>query len=106
MEEKLQPIYAGEVLLEEFLKPLSMSQSCLALEIGVHPRRVYRKPCIAGGERGFAFREVVGDGEYHPLSSDTIFNMRLSQTSYFSGIAQHTLQPTSYLGAVRDLKAD
>jgi len=39
-EEKLQPIHPGEVLLEEFLKPMKMSQSRLALDIGVHPRRI------------------------------------------------------------------
>jgi addiction module HigA family antidote len=39
-EEKLQPIHPGEVLLEEFLKPIGLSQSRLALDIGVHPRRI------------------------------------------------------------------
>jgi antitoxin HigA-1 len=39
-DEKLLPVHPGEVLLEEFLKPLGMSQSRLALDIGVHPRRI------------------------------------------------------------------
>jgi antitoxin HigA-1 len=39
-EDKLNPIHPGVVLLEEFLKPLNMSQSRLALDIGVHPRRI------------------------------------------------------------------
>lgn len=39
-EAKLPPIHPGEVLSEEFLKPLNMSQSRLALDIGVHPRRI------------------------------------------------------------------
>lgn len=39
-ESKLQPVHPGEVLLEEFLKPLGMSQSRLALDISVHPRRI------------------------------------------------------------------
>jgi addiction module HigA family antidote len=39
-ELKLHPVHPGEVLLEEFLKPLGMSQSRLALDIGVHPRRI------------------------------------------------------------------
>lgn len=38
--QKLSPIHPGEVLLEEFLKPMGMSQSRLALDIGVHPRRI------------------------------------------------------------------
>ncbi|MDO8473343.1 MAG: HigA family addiction module antitoxin [Dehalococcoidia bacterium] len=39
-EDKLQPVYPGEVLLEEFLKPNGMSQNRLALDIGVPPRRI------------------------------------------------------------------
>jgi len=39
-EEKLQPIHPGEVLLEEFLKPMGLSQSRLALDTGVYPRRI------------------------------------------------------------------
>ena len=48
-EGKLHPIHPGEVLYEEFLKPLGMSQSRLALDIGVHPRRINE---IVLGKRG------------------------------------------------------
>jgi addiction module HigA family antidote len=37
---KLNPVHPGEVLLEEFLKPMNLSQNRLALDIGVHPRRI------------------------------------------------------------------
>jgi addiction module HigA family antidote len=33
-------VHPGEVLLEEFLKPLELSQNRLALSIGVPPRRI------------------------------------------------------------------
>jgi len=36
----LLPIHPGEVLLEEFLRPMGLSQNRLSLEIGVHPRRI------------------------------------------------------------------
>ena len=39
-EEKLAPVHPGEVLLEEFLRPLGLSQNRLGLSLGVHPRRV------------------------------------------------------------------
>lgn len=39
-EEKLKPVHPGEVLLEEFLKPMGLSQNQLALSIGVSPRRI------------------------------------------------------------------
>ena len=38
--EKLQPIHPGEVLLEEFLKPMELSQNRLALDIRVPARRI------------------------------------------------------------------
>jgi addiction module HigA family antidote len=37
---KLKPLHPGEVLLEEFLKPMAISQNRLALDIGVPPRRI------------------------------------------------------------------
>jgi addiction module HigA family antidote len=40
MTDKLHPIHPGEVLLEEFLKPLNLSQNRLAIEIGVDTRRI------------------------------------------------------------------
>lgn len=39
-ENKLAPIHPGEVLLEEFLKPLELSQNRLALDIRVPARRI------------------------------------------------------------------
>ncbi|HJW76761.1 MAG TPA: HigA family addiction module antitoxin [Thermoleophilia bacterium] len=39
-EKRLAPVHPGEVLLEEFLKPLGLSQNRLGLNIGVHPRRI------------------------------------------------------------------
>ena len=38
--EKLNPIHPGEVLLEEFLKPMGLSQNQLALSIRVPARRI------------------------------------------------------------------
>jgi addiction module HigA family antidote len=37
---KLKPIHPGEVLLEEFLKPMNLSQNRLALDIRVPARRI------------------------------------------------------------------
>jgi addiction module HigA family antidote len=40
IKKKLHPVHPGEVLLEEFLKPMGLSQNRLALDIGVPPRRI------------------------------------------------------------------
>jgi len=39
-KKDLKPVHPGEVLLEEFLLPLHLSQNRLALDIGVPPRRI------------------------------------------------------------------
>ncbi len=40
VKDKLAPIHPGEVLLEEFLKPMGLSQNRLALDIRVPARRI------------------------------------------------------------------
>ncbi len=40
MMAKLQNIHPGEILLEEFLVPMEISQNRLARDIGVPPRRI------------------------------------------------------------------
>ena len=37
---KLPKIHPGEVLLEEFLAPMGISQNALAVSVGVSPRRI------------------------------------------------------------------
>lgn len=37
---KLANIHPGEILLEEFLKPMAISQNRIGREIGVSPRRI------------------------------------------------------------------
>ena len=39
-EERIKPVHPGEVLFEEFLKPMGISQNKLALDIRVPPRRI------------------------------------------------------------------
>jgi addiction module HigA family antidote len=39
-EEKLPPVHPGEVLQEEFLRPMNLSQNQVALSIGVPARRI------------------------------------------------------------------
>jgi addiction module HigA family antidote len=47
--KRLRNIHPGEVLLEEFLKPMNLSQNALGRAIGVPPRRINE---IVLGKRG------------------------------------------------------
>src|SRR5260363_275876 len=48
---KLKPVHPGEILLEEFLSPLGISQYALAKAINVPPRRINE---IVHGKRGIS----------------------------------------------------
>ncbi len=39
-KKKLEPVHPGEVLSEDFLKPMELSQNALARGLGVPPRRI------------------------------------------------------------------
>ncbi|MBI3044512.1 MAG: HigA family addiction module antidote protein [Betaproteobacteria bacterium] len=47
--KRLRNIHPGKVLLEEFLKPMDLSQNAIARVIGVPPRRINE---IVLGKRG------------------------------------------------------
>jgi addiction module HigA family antidote len=49
--KRLRNIHPGEVLLEEFLKPMDLSQNAIARAIGVPPRRINE---IVLGKRGIS----------------------------------------------------
>ncbi len=38
--EKISPVHPGEILMEEFIKPMGLSQNRLANDLGVPPRRI------------------------------------------------------------------
>ncbi len=38
--KKIQPVHPGEILFEEFLKPMDISQNQLGRDLGVSPRRI------------------------------------------------------------------
>ena len=64
-EEKLNPIHPGEVLFEEFLKPMGLSQNQLALSIGVPARRINE---IVLGKRGVTADTALRLGRYFNMT--------------------------------------
>ena len=64
-EEKLKPVHPGEVLLEEFLKPMGLSQNRLALSIGVSPQRINE---IVLGKRSITADTALRLARYFDMS--------------------------------------
>ena len=63
--EKLAPVHPGEVLFEEFLKPMNLSQNRLALSIGVPARRINE---IVLGKRGITADTALRLARYFGMS--------------------------------------
>ena len=76
MEERLAPIHPGEILLEEFLKPLEISQYRLAKDINVPARRINE---IVLGKRAISVDTALRLSRYFGLSERFWINL---QTRY------------------------
>jgi len=73
---KLPPVHPGEVLQEEFLKPLAISQYRLAKEISVAPRRINE---IVQGKRAITADTALRLARYFGTSDRFWLNL---QTRY------------------------
>src|SRR5262245_24223213 len=68
------PSHPGEILLEEFLKPLGISQYALAKAISVPPRRINE---IVHGLRGISADMALRLGRYFGVEPEFWFNLQL-----------------------------
>ncbi len=75
-ERKLPPIHPGEILLEEFLEPMGISQYRLAKDISVPPRRINE---IVQGKRTITPDTALRLSRYFGLSERFWLNL---QTRY------------------------
>jgi addiction module HigA family antidote len=66
MDEKLSPIHPGEVLLEDFMKPLGITQYRLAKDIGVSPIRISQ---IVRGKRAITVDTALRLARYFGTSA-------------------------------------
>jgi antitoxin HigA-1 len=96
MSERLAPVSPGEMLAEEFLKPLGMSNYRLAKEIGVPAQRIGE---IIAGRRGVTADTDLRLCRFFGLSDG--WWLRL-QADYDTEIARHALAET--LAKIKPLK--
>lgn len=78
----LDPIHPGEILLEDFLKPLGISINKLAREIDVPPGRI---STIVNGKRSITADTALRLGLYFGVSPELWLNL---QTDYDLRVAQ------------------
>jgi addiction module HigA family antidote len=73
MRKKFSPVHPGEILLDEFLKPMGISQYRLAKDISVHPRRINE---IIHGERSISADTALRLSRYFGLSERFWLNLQ------------------------------
>jgi addiction module HigA family antidote len=79
------PIHPGEILLEDFLKPMQMSQYYLAQSISVPPRRINE---IVHGKRGITADTALRLGRFFRMEAQFWMNL---QTRYDLEMAREAL---------------
>lgn len=75
-KKTMPPLHPGEILLEEYLKPMAISQSRLARSISVPPRRIHD---IVRGQRAISAETALRLARYFGTSE--VFWLNL-QTHY------------------------
>jgi addiction module HigA family antidote len=71
--KKLPFIHPGEILLEEFLEPMAISQYRLSKDIGVPPRRINE---IVHGKRSITADTALRLGRYFGMSAQFWLNLQ------------------------------
>ncbi len=72
--ERLAPVHPGEILLEEFMNPLSITQYRLSKDIGVHPRRINQ---IVHGNRAVTADTALRLSRYFGTSERFWMNLQI-----------------------------
>lgn len=71
--KKMPPIHPGEILLEEFLEPMGISQYKLSKDISVPPRRINE---IVQGKRSISADTALRLSRYFGLSERFWLNLQ------------------------------
>jgi len=72
---KIEPIHAGEILLEEFMQPFALSQNALAKSLNVTPRRINE---IVNKKRAITADTVLRLSKFFGNSAEFWMNLQKS----------------------------
>lgn len=84
-KREFHPIHPGEILLEEFLKPMGISQYRLSKDISVDPRRINE---IVHGQRSISADTALRLGRFFGTSARLWINL---QSHYALEVQEETI---------------
>ncbi|MDY6952106.1 MAG: HigA family addiction module antitoxin [Thermodesulfobacteriota bacterium] len=85
-KKTLPPIHPGDILMEEFLQPMAISQYRLAKDISVPPRRINE---IVHGKRSITADTALRLGRFFGMSPQFWLNL---QTRYDLEVTEDLLE--------------
>ncbi|MGM0452982.1 MAG: HigA family addiction module antitoxin [Thermodesulfobacteriota bacterium] len=88
MKRDLPPVHPGEILLEDFLKPMGITQYRLAKSIGVPQRRIGE---IVAGKRSITADTALRFAKFFGTDAQSWMNL---QTQYDLAVAAEKLATT------------
>lgn len=83
----LEPIHPGEILMEEFMRPMGISINRLARELSVPPGRI---SAIVNGKRAITADTALRLGKYFGVSPEVWTGL---QADYELRVARRTVGP-------------
>ncbi len=100
-EDKLNPVHPGEVLLEEFLRPMELSQNRLAIGIGVPARRINE---IVLGKRRITADTALRLARYFGMSAQFWLGLQMDYdldmaTDMMGSRLEREVRPYAYAAA-------
>jgi addiction module HigA family antidote len=72
-EDKMAPVHPGEILLEDFMKPLGITQYRLAKEMNMYPRKVNE---IVQGKRAITADTALRLARFFGTSPEVWMNLQ------------------------------
>jgi len=97
--KKLPPVHTGEILLEEYLKPLGISQNKLGRDLNVPAQRINE---IVRGQRAITVDTALRLGRYFHTSPQFWLNL---QARYDLEMAEETRLVDRVIREVREREA-
>ncbi|MDR2208335.1 MAG: HigA family addiction module antidote protein [Azoarcus sp.] len=88
MERDIPLVHPGIILLEDWMKPLGISQYALAKAIGVHPRRINE---IVHGKRNISIDTALRLARFFGTDAQSWINL---QTHYDTSLAEIKMRDT------------
>jgi len=85
MKRNMPPVHPGEILLEDFLKPMNITQYRLAKSIGVPQRRIGE---IVAGKRAITADTALRLARFFGIDAQSWMNL---QTHYDLTVAEESL---------------